>query len=56
MSGKEEKIQERPNRLDRMMEDVMETSNKFKYKPIKTRSELETLFDLYKLFDKSIHV
>jgi anaerobic ribonucleoside-triphosphate reductase len=31
-------------------------SSTFKYIPIKTRSELETLFDLYKLFDKSIHV
>jgi len=30
--------------------------NSFKYDPIKTRSELETFFDLYKLFDKSIHV
>lgn len=30
--------------------------NSFKYEPIKTRSELETFFDLYKLFDKSIHV
>jgi hypothetical protein len=28
----------------------------FNYTPIKTRSELETFFDLYKLFDKSIHV
>jgi hypothetical protein len=30
--------------------------NTFKYNPIKTRSELETFFDLYKLFDKSMHV
>lgn len=30
--------------------------NSFKYEPVKTRSELETFFDLYKLFDKSIHV
>ena len=28
----------------------------FTYSSVKTRSELETLFDLYKLFDKSIHV
>ncbi len=31
-------------------------STTFRYTPIKTRSELETFFDLYKLFDKSIHV
>lgn len=31
-------------------------SDAFSYKPLKTRSELETFFDLYKLFDKSIHV
>jgi hypothetical protein len=31
-------------------------STTFNYTPIKTRSELETFFDLYKLFDKSIHV
>jgi hypothetical protein len=31
-------------------------SSTFRYTPIKTRSELETFFDLYKLFDKSIHV
>jgi len=31
-------------------------STTFRYMPIKTRSELETLLDLYKLFDKSIHV
>ena len=30
--------------------------NSFRYEPVKTRSELETFFDLYKLFDKSIHV
>ena len=28
----------------------------FRYEPTKTKSELETFFDLYKLFDKSIHV
>ena len=28
----------------------------FTYSSTKTRSELETLFDVYKLFDKSIHV
>lgn len=27
-----------------------------KYNPTKTRSELESLFDLYKLFEESIHV
>ena len=31
-------------------------STVFNYTPSKTRSELETLFDLYKLFDKSIHI
>lgn len=31
-------------------------STTFRYTPIKTRSELDTFFDLYKLFDKSIHV
>jgi hypothetical protein len=31
-------------------------SDTFQYTPNKTRSELGTFFDLYKLFDKSLHV
>lgn len=46
--------------LDKSHENVGELmefwSDTFQYNPIKTRSELETFFDLYKLFDKSIHV
>jgi hypothetical protein len=45
---------------DKSLENVGELmdfwSNTFQYNPIKTRSELEAFFDLYKLFDKSIHV
>lgn len=46
--------------LDKSHENISELmgfwSDTFQYNPIKTRSELEAFFDLYKLFDKSIHV
>ena len=52
-----ESFYEEDDKSDKNVGQLMEFwSSTFKYEPIKTRSELETLFDLYKLFDKSIHV
>lgn len=48
---------EEEDKSDKTVNDLlMFWTDTFKYTPIKTRSELETFFDLYKLFDKSIHV
>ncbi len=52
-----ESFYEEDDKSEKNVGQLMEFwSSTFKYEPIKTRSELETLFDLYKLFDKSIHV
>ena len=48
--SEEDKSEESVNKLINFWVDS------FRYNPIKTRSELETFFDLYKLFDKSVHV
>ena len=48
---------EEEDKSDKTVNDLlMFWTDTFKYTPIKTRSELETFFDLYKLFDKSMHV
>jgi hypothetical protein len=52
-----ESFYEEEDKSDDNIKQLMEFwQTTFKYSLIKTRSELDTFFDLYKLFDKSIHV
>jgi len=46
--------EDKSNEIIGELMEFWETS--FTYSSTKTRSELETFFDLYKLFDKSVHV
>jgi len=52
-----ESFYEEEDKSDKNIKSLMDFwESAFTYSNVKTRSELETFFDVYKLFDKSIHV
>ena len=52
-----ESFYEEENKTEENIKELMDFwLSIFNYEPVKTRSDIESFFDLYKLFDKSFHV